>query len=160
MASRGSQVNLLLGDGVQEVTNRFVDDGLSPGSVQVETFVQNVHHIVLANVGKSEDLGARNGPHALLAHFNDGVPVVAVSRQEHALLHVAEHENETSLDRLSGHDLRVRVLKGHHLGQVHNNGGSVELVPTEQVNGASLDQFQNSGCDFNPRNVRQPFEVI
>lgn len=160
MCGRGSQIDLLLGDRVQEASNRLVNDGLSPRGVQVETFVQNVHHIVLANVSKGQDLGTRNGPHALLTHFNDGVPMIAVPRQEHALLHVAEHKNKASLDRFSGHDFGIRVLKSDHLGQVHNNRGSVELVPTEQVDGASLNQFQNSWCDFDPCNVREPFEVV
>lgn len=95
-----------------------------------------------------------------MTHISDSVPVVAVTFEEHTLLHVTPHENKTGLHGFSAYEARVTGRETNDFWEVHDDGASLELIASIKIHRTRLDQFHDLGRNCDTSNRTQPFEVI
>ena len=141
------QDDLLLCFWVDESLGRLVEESLSPAHIYIAALVHEEHQIGLANLAKSHDLLPWKRGHCQVAKVTDHDPLLGLAWHEHDVLDIDKEEAKELLEDLDTEDLWLLLIKLGHQVAVHNEGGSVPLVPPMQVETPRRQQSNGHGCE-------------
>ena len=87
--------------------------------------------------------------------------MLCLPRHEHYVLDIDKKEAEELLEDLDSEDLGLLLIKLSHQIAVHDEGGSVPLVPSMQVEAPGRQQSDGHGRQpWLRRQVLQPLEML